>query len=381
MDHKIKVLYIVNHAVPYGANVALLNILDNITSYGIEPMVVVGKDGRLCEELEKRNIPFTKVNHFFSVYPVAKSFRNKVAFIPRLLQRLLINIIAIKKLTKIAKDYHADLIHTNIGPTHIGYSTAKKLGIPHVWHIREYQDLDFNYHPFPSKYAFVRKLRSKNNYSIAITYGILNHFELRENARVIYDGVSKKTQTQFIEKKEKYFLYVGHLTEKKGVKQLLSAFICFATFDNEYKLLIAGDGEGPFFEELHQMAMKSAYVKRIHFLGFRKDVCDLMAKATALVVPSFCEGFGFITVEAMFNGCLVIGNNSGGTKEILEKENLGILYSGQDELVSAMRTTISNGIECYYPMLKKAQERAKVLYSIDSNVEKIYKYYMDILGK
>jgi glycosyltransferase involved in cell wall biosynthesis len=38
-----------------------------------------------------------------------------------------------------------------------------------------------------------------------------------------------------------------------------------------------------------------------------------MAHATALIVSSYHEGFGFITVEAMFNGCLVIGNNKGGT--------------------------------------------------------------------
>ena len=40
-----------------------------------------------------------------------------------------------------------------------------------------------------------------------------------------------------------------------------------------------------------------------------------MSKALALFVPSSFEGFGFITVEAMFCGCLVIGRNTGGTKE------------------------------------------------------------------
>jgi len=379
MSDKIKVLYLVNHAVPYGANIALLNILDNITSYGIEPMVVVGKEGKLCEELKKRNIPVTKVNHYFSVYPASKSYRNKAAFIPRILRMLVINFIAIKKLEKIAKQFQADLIHTNIGPTHIGYSVAKRLGIPHVWHIREYQDLDFNYHPFPTKKAFINKLRSIYNNSISITHGIMNHFELQKNVRVIYDGVLNETQMQFIKEKENYYLFVGHLTENKGIRQLLNAFISFAEINQDYKLLIAGDGGDSYVKGLHQMAYNSGYNERIHFLGFRNDICELMAKATALIVPSVCEGFGFITAEAMFNGCLVIGNNTGGTKEILESKNLGILYSGHDELVNAMNKISSQQIGSYFTMIEKAQVQAKALYSIENNVEKIYNYYMEIL--
>lgn len=120
---------------------------------------------------------------------------------------------------------------------------------------------------------------------------------------------------------------------------------------------------------------------RVKFLGMRNDMSDLMTKATVLVVPSVYEGFGRVTVEAMFNGCLVIGNNSGGTKEILEKENLGILYSGHDELVTAMKTVVLKGIESYYPLIKKAQERAVTLYSQEQNVEDVYKFYQDILNQ
>lgn len=54
---------------------------------------------------------------------------------------------------------------------------------------------------------------------------------------------------------------------------------------------------------------------QVVFLGMRKDIYSLMKDAMALIVPSYWEGFGFITTEAMFNGCLVIGRNTSGTKE------------------------------------------------------------------
>jgi glycosyltransferase involved in cell wall biosynthesis len=381
MKKKIRILYLVNHAVPYGANVALLNIIDGMTNYNIESFVVVGKYGSLCEELEKRKIEFKIIPHQFQIYPRAKSFKNLLAFAPRVLQMLVVNFNAGLKLKNTVKEFQPDLIHTNIGPTHIGYNIAKKLSIPHVWHIREYHDLDFGILPFPSKNYFISKLNNTNNNPITITKGIFNHFNLNENGRVIYDGVMKEKNIQFIEKKSSYFLYLGRLEETKGIRQLLMGFIEFASFNDDYELLIAGDGSDIIVNEMKAIVNNSGFTKRIHFLGFRKDISELLSKATALIVPSKHEGFGFITVEAMFNGCLVVGNNSGGTKEILETENLGFLYTGHDELVSALKKIVTLGIENYYPTIKKAQIIASKLYSQEQNANEIYNLYKDILIK
>jgi len=377
----IKIVYITGGAVMYGANRALLNMLDGIINFGVCPLVIISGKGELCEELERRYIPYKVIRHRVSIYPELsnKQLTSYALFIPRLLVVLLRNFIATKALVKNACEFGADMIHTNIGMLHIGYQASRVLGIPHVWHIREYQDLDFSRHPIPSKAGFIRKLRFFNNHLIAISYGIFNHFKMQNNACVIYDGVMKKSQSQFVTLKGKYFLFVGRLQDAKGIRQLIAAFIEFAKYNNDYELRIAGDGKEAFEAELYRMVENSGFSLRIHFLGFRRDIYDLMAKATALIVSSRCEGLGFITVEAMFNGCLVIGKNSGGTKEILEKEHLGILYSEQDELVSAMKAVVTNGIETYFPIIKKAQERAIALYSQEQHVTAVYKYYKDIL--
>lgn len=51
----------------------------------------------------------------------------------------------------IIKEYHPDIVHTNVGPLDIALEVCLKHRIPHVWHQREYQDLDFHMHSFPSK--------------------------------------------------------------------------------------------------------------------------------------------------------------------------------------------------------------------------------------
>lgn len=380
-NQQYKVLYLINHSVPYGANKALLNILDEVMSLGIKPFVVMSFEGAICIELEKRNIKYQIVEHYFSIYPQFGSIRDVFFFFPRIFRNLWFNSQAKMTLYRIGKEIMPDLIHTNIGPDHIGFHVAKRLNIPHVWHIREYQDLDFDMTPFFSKNYFMKKLQNPNNKVIAITKGIFNHFSMHNNSRVIYDGVLKANNINFQLEKEKYFLFVGRLEEAKGIKTLIEAFVEFCKCESEFELRIAGDGESNYKKDLEQIISDAKLTSRVHFLGFRDDVTNLMAKATALVVPSRYEGFGFITVEAMFNGCLVIGNNSGGTKEILEEKNLGILYSGHNELVIALKTLVTNGIESYYPMLMEAQKTAVALYSQEQNGKAIFEVYQEIICK
>lgn len=376
---KARILYIINHSAPYGSNKALLNILDEIIHKNICVYVVTGFENGICNELEIRNIQYYVIPHSFSVYPGLNSFRDWIVFLPRLIRDLIVNYKAEKKLEALLKDIKPEIVHTNIGPDHIGFNVAKKLRIPHVWHIREYQDLYFNMHPLFSKSGFIRKLQSKGNYPIAITNGISKHYSMIENSRVISDGVMKANKFRFDPRKEKYFLFVGRIEEEKGVGVLINAYIEFCKTYPDFDLFLAGDVLSDYRLELNKIINEAKILEKVHFLGFRSDVYDLMEKATALIVPSRFEGFGFITVEAMFNGCLVIGNDSGGTREILKEENLGILYLSQDELVKSMKTIVSNGIESYFPLIKKAQQYAVSLYSKEKSAEEIYDFYQEIL--
>ena len=53
----------------------------------------------------------------------------------------------------------------------------------------------------------------------------------------------------------------------------------------------------------------------VEFMGPRDDVHQLMKGALALVVASHTEGFGLTAVEAMSQGCIVVGNDTAGMKE------------------------------------------------------------------
>jgi len=377
---KIKVVYIVKSSTPYGSNVALLNLLQEITKYNVAPLVLYCEDGPFVDWLKEREIPTRKISNFsYNIYPPKKTFKNLLAYVPRFVSLVAFrNRKAVSDIVSIAREFNADLIHTNVGPVDVGFQAAAQLNIPHLWHIREYQNLDFKMTPFPSFNSF--KERIKKSSIISISKDLFQHFDMGDNAKVVYDGVLKKDQVRFVDKKQQHFLFVGRINESKNVKLVVEAFIEFSETNKDFELHIAGNGPQSYLKELKSLIDEHALEHRIKFLGFRTDRHDLMAVASAIIVSSVREGFGFITVEAIYNGCLVVGLNSGGTKEILEENGLGLLYDNRDQLVKHLLEIADKGVESFYPMISKSQQYGIDLYSIEHSTAIVYKYYNEILN-
>ncbi|QCR20980.1 glycosyltransferase family 4 protein [Pontibacter sp. SGAir0037] len=375
----MRILYIVHLSSKYtGSNQSLLNMVVGLKDRGIFPLVVLPQrdDMTLRDELAKSGIETRVLQYFMPIYPKKKSLRDKLLYIPKLLRSKWCNFYAKQKIYQLIKNFKIDLIHTNIGPMLLGYEAANKLNIPHVWHLREFQDLDFNLNTWFNKEKFISKLSSPNNFIIAISDSVYKHFKLKPPACVIYNGIMNASQKQFNHEKENYFLFVGYLIENKGIKVLIDTFGKFAQKYPNYKLLVAGSAPDlKYFKQLNELVDSYGIKNNVKFLGPRDDISTLMSKATALIVPSFNEAFGRITAEAMFNGCLVIGKDAGGTKEIIEKIGVGVLYKSDSNLLETMESVISRGIQSYYDNLQLAVNNAANVFSVETNVEQVYEYY------
>jgi L-malate glycosyltransferase len=377
---RIRIIYVTWAPLIYGGSRSLFTLLEEVKNFGIEPIVVINKDDEKCSELDRLGIKYCIISYSFALYPKCIKVKDFFTFPIRLLKILIQNFLAVNKLVKKARVFNADIIHSNYGPIDIGYRAAKKLGISHVWHIREYQDLDFDMHPLFTKKGFEKRLKEKINYPISITKGIFNYFAMEGNARVIYCGMMKANQARFNSQKEKYFLYAGLVSEKKGFSILCDSFIEFSKKNSDYQLYVAGTASDlQYMKKIEEKLESKNYKSNIKFLGFREDVYDLMYNATALIVPSLNEGFGRITAEAMFNGCLVIGNNAAGTKEQFENgPDIGIAYNGQEELTKTLGIIAQNGIESYFDMILRGQKTAVMLYSTEKHLDSIIKLYLSI---
>ncbi|KEO71832.1 glycosyltransferase [Anditalea andensis] len=375
-----------------GSDVALLSFLKRARDkHNINPLVIVNKNSKngLAKSLDKLYIHYIELMYDFDLVPKWTNIRNIHRYFYQYLIRLIFNPIAVLKIKSIAKSSNVDLIHSNTSCYQIGYRVAKTLNIPHVWHFREFQDLDFGVKPLFGRNNFQKKVLDNLNYCIAITSTIYYHHDLikTKNSFIIYDGILNKDNIRFTNDKQDYFLFVGRLSEQKGIYELIYSFINFSKYNQNFILKLCGKFQISTKAELTKILNKFNLASRVQFLGERNDINDLMYHATALIVPSKFEAFGLVTVEAMANGCLVIGNNTGGTKEQFDKgfeivdTEIGLRYSGENQLTNCLKNVVNNGIEYYYLNILASQRVIADLYTIENNVNGIINVYNLSLGK
>lgn len=97
-------------------------------------------------------------------------------------------------------------------------------------------------------------------------------------------------------------LYLGRLNAKKGLDLLIKAFALVASQAPEARLVIAGSGDPPEFEDrVRRWVLESGIVDRVIFTGLLtgQKKLQVLADADILVVPSHAENFCFAMFEAM----------------------------------------------------------------------------------
>ena len=145
-------------------------------------------------------------------------------------------------------------------------------------------------------------------------------------------------------------------------------------------MVILGFGTDNWIKSLKKIAEEQKCDNAIIWEGYKENVAEYMKEATGLLVASRYEGFGRMTAEACFSGCIVIGRNNSGTKEIINKTG-GFLFDDEDTMCQRMME-LSNLSEAQYrEMIIQAQNCSRRLFSIQKNVEETYRFYEDILHK
>lgn len=378
-DGKIKVLFITDKAHLYGDNKSLLTTLCSLDS-SVERLVCVTQLGLFTDELSAAHIPFQLIEGtmtpLFMPISLKHKWLHKLLNYPIYIRK---KIKTRKQLSQIIRNYQPDIIHSNNGFIYAGAIMSEQYSIPHVWHLREYITLDHNT-TIPSP-RFFSKARKKSH-CIAITRGLFEHWELTTPKDThIYNGMFQaKSIPEYQEEKGKNFLFLGRILKTKGIEELLQAFSEFAKTNTTFKLRIVGDGEEAYVKNLKDILRQNHIEDRVEFAGFHKDVRPYLQSAYALIVPSKFEAMGRITAEAMMLGCLVIGRNTGGTKELLEYEQAGLLYDDTEGLTKAM-STVANYDELQLKERNlRARSTALAHYSAENNAKQVYEFYKSILN-
>ncbi|NYT63135.1 glycosyltransferase family 4 protein [Alcaligenaceae bacterium] len=136
---------------------------------------------------------------------------------------------------------------------------------------------------------------------------------------------------------------VAVMRAQKGHKALIDAIEPIIRQRPDVHLVLVGSGS-PTFEEVQALVQARQLGSRIHLLGTRRDVPNLLASADLFALATEHEASGTVFVEAAAAGLPVIATDVGGVSEMLQDDVSGILVplGNQAALTQALQRLIED---------------------------------------
>ncbi len=121
----------------------------------------------------------------------------------------------------------------------------------------------------------------------------------------------------------KIIAYLSRIHRKKGLDLLLKALA--QSPDTDWRLLIGGEGEGTYIDELTSLINTLKLNDRCQFIGFCQgdDKNQLLQGADLYALTSHSENFGIAVLEALAAGTPTLVSRGVALSTLVEKEKLG----------------------------------------------------------
>jgi glycosyltransferase involved in cell wall biosynthesis len=180
--------------------------------------------------------------------------------------------------------------------------------------------------------------------------------------------------------KPPYVLFVGRITDQKGIFHLLEAAPLLPP--GVQVVLCASAPDTPEIEErLRRAVPQHPNVRWINAMVPVDDVVELYSHAAVFVCPSVYEPFGLINLEAMACETPVVASAVGGILEVVEDGVTGVLVppGRPGELADALRRVLAD------PAMARAmghagRRRVEERFSWASVAERTERVYADAIA-
>jgi glycosyltransferase involved in cell wall biosynthesis len=262
--------------------------------------------------------------------------------------------VGLLRLARDLRQQHVDVIHAHLfEPSVIGLPAALLARTPLRVMTRHYSD----YHTRIEKRWHVRldQLCTRLSHRvIAVSSHTRDHMVSVEGAPagkidVVLNGIDfdrvrlsspeapARLRAEFGAAERHLLLIVARLHPEKGYEHLFAALPGIEARTGRRPLLLVA-GTGALEASYSRLVGDLGVTDRVRFLGFRRDVPDLMAAADLLVLPSVAEAFGLVLAEALFLGVPVVATRVGGIPEIVDDGQDGVLVPPADSAALAEAT-------------------------------------------
>jgi glycosyltransferase involved in cell wall biosynthesis len=173
---------------------------------------------------------------------------------------------------------------------------------------------------------------------------------------------------------------IGRLVGGKGFEYLINSIPEITNTYPDVRIIIVG--EGPLRTSLEELGKRLEVSRNLIFVGFRKDIREILSAIDILVMPSLAEGFPMITLEAMAMAKPTVATEIEGTTEQIVNGKTGVLVPPGDSkaLSGAIIDLLKNRTHAE-EMGRLARGYAIEYFPVEKMVHSTVKVYWELIGE
>jgi len=366
----MRVLQILDSLGRGGAETQVLEICNNAYKFAIEVFFVTFSRGAtdLENDFLSSGVPFVKL-------------RRRLPFDP----------ILVLNLRKVIKQNRIELVHS-YQPVEALHAYVASIGL-RVKNVLSFQGFIQD----EKNWKTAKFLAPKMNANIIVSHGLKKWLSNRINfgsSVVIYNGVDKKRlaandktlrKELGISDEELLFGMIGNFYRDPRKDQMT---ICrslpkvFAEVPNSRCLFVGKVEKGAEakFRACLEFCQENKIADRVHFLGMRTDIPEILASLDVFVFSSLHEGLPLAVCEAMLAGVPAVLSDIEPHLEISQNGKYAEIFQTQneDELAEKLAKLLKN--RSYREKLaESAREFAEENFSIEAHLKNLRKLYSSLL--
>lgn len=166
----------------------------------------------------------------------------------------------------------------------------------------------------------------------------------------------------------KQFIACGRLEEEKGYEGLIDAFNIFFKENQEWRLVLLGDGSK--YEVIRKKIEKYGLQNNVIMMGYKTDVSKYYSESSIFLMTSKWEGFPMTVLEAFQSGLPIIAFNIPAMQPLVDNGKEGYLIEPENYNAFAKKMILlASSPNEIYRMSFEARKKAK-LFSIENIVAK-----------
>ena len=409
----IKVLYVHHGARPVGGSPTSLRFqIEELDKTRFAPAVALLGGSRAAPAFEGLGIPVMTMPGVAKYGHTTGEWYRLSRPLRLLGQHLRLPLSIAKSRAFLSRLEGRPIVHLNSSTLLPVALAARQVGLPVVWHIREYM---------VDGYLGLRRralsywMRKCASHIIAISRADLERIHGFESVRadVVYNFVDFERFDRRIrgeavrdelglDSNRRTVVFLGGVSPIKGTIEYLRAARALARKRKDVQFILAGSRsrffDGPlrarrllhdtlrpasarYYRAVRDLLKDKDLSKAVLDVGPRSDIPEVLAAGDLLVFPSTAPHFARPLIEAGAMGKPVIGSNLPGPQEIVVDGETGLLVPpGAPEALAAAMERILDDPEKARAMGDKGCERARDLFDAKKNVRRIEAIYEEVMA-